>query len=109
MPKRAARYNGDKMCLLERSRLAVMQYLARRFRPLFKALNEKEIDQLEMDVEDVLYAAFQDSKKFEETEGNRKSHEYTSRSSGVEAQFLHVHGPGSKYNLPPLLGKRGWQ
>ena len=98
------------MSLLERSRLAIMQYLSKRFRLLFGALDEKEIDQLEGEIEDALYKTFQDSKKFEEAEKeNRKPHEYASRSSGVEAQFLHVHGPGSKYNRPPLLSKRGWK
>lgn len=110
MPQKPPRYTGYTMSLLERSRLAIMQYLSKRFRLLFGALDEKEIDQLEGEIEDALYKAFQDSKKFEEAEKeNRKPHEYASRSSGVEAQFLHVHGPGSKYNRPPLLSKRGWK
>lgn len=110
MPQKPPRYTGYTMSLLERSRLAIMQYLSKRFRPLFKALDDKEIDQLEMDVEDALYAAFQDSKKFEEAEKeNRRPHEYASRSCGTEAQFLHVYGPASKYNRPPLLSKRGWK
>ena len=84
MPKRAARYYGDRMSGLERSRVAVMEFLAAKFPFLLKALDEDEIHELEMGVEDVLFKS-------------------------VEAQSLHVFGRAAKYNRPPLLGKRGWQ
>lgn len=110
MPKTILRYGQCNPTIIERLRFNVMEYLSKRFRLLFGALDGKEIDRLEGEIEDALYKAFQDSKKFEEAEKeNRKPHEYASRSSGVEAQFLHVHGPGSVCNRPPLLGKRGWQ
>ncbi|MFA6008302.1 MAG: hypothetical protein WC784_06740 [Candidatus Shapirobacteria bacterium] len=110
MPQKPPRYTGYTMSLLERSRLAIMQYLSNRFRLLFKSLDEKEVDRLEGEIEDALYKAFQDSKKFEEAEKeNRKPHEYASRSSGVEAQSLHVYGSASKYNRLPVLSKRGWK
>lgn len=110
MPKTILRYGQCTPTIIERLRFSVMEYLSKRFRPLFKSLDEKEMDRLEREIEDALYLAFQDSKKFEEAEKeNRKPHEYASRSIGVEAQFLHVHGPGTKYNRPPLLSKQGWK
>jgi len=110
MPQKPPRYTGYTISLLERSRLAIMQYLSKRFRLLFEALDEKEVDRLEGEIEDALYKAFCDSKKFEEAEKeNRKPHEYASRSSGVEAQSLHVFGRAAKYNRPPVFSKRGWE
>jgi len=108
MPKKPSRFPSSQITLLERSRLEVTEYLSRRFRLLFKAFNENEIEQVEKGIENALSKAFKDAEKFEEGDGeNRKSHEYASRSSGVEAQSLHVFGPASRYNRPPVFSKRG--
>jgi len=110
MSKTILRYGESVPTILERSRFAVMEFLARRFKLLFKAFTNEELKQVETGIENALYEAFQDSKRFQEAEKeNRKPHEFSSRSSGTESQLLRVHGPGAKFNRPPLLSKRGWK